>query len=103
MSLLVVHVQVHVKPEHLVAFESATATRIVFGAGTLSEVGPLARELGRRAIVVTGRDGSRAAPLLDHLQSAGIETTLFAIVNEPTVDDITRGAAHARGARVEFV
>ena len=35
-------------------FEFATATRIIFGAGVLREVGPLAAEMGRSALVVTG-------------------------------------------------
>ena len=37
-------------------FEFATATRIIFGAGRLREVGVLAREFGRCALVVVGRD-----------------------------------------------
>jgi alcohol dehydrogenase class IV len=36
-------------------FEFSTATRIIFGAGTLREVGPLGAEMGKRALVVTGR------------------------------------------------
>jgi alcohol dehydrogenase class IV len=36
-------------------FEFATAGRIIFGAGTLSEVGPIAAGAGKRALVVTGR------------------------------------------------
>ena len=35
-------------------FEFATATRIVFGPGTLREVAPAAREMGARALLVTG-------------------------------------------------
>ena len=37
-------------------FEFATAGRIVFGPGTLAEAGPIAREFGHHALVVTGRD-----------------------------------------------
>jgi alcohol dehydrogenase class IV len=36
-------------------FEFATSTRIIFGPGTLREVGPIAAEMGHRALVVTGR------------------------------------------------
>ena len=42
-------------------FEFATATRIVFGAGTLSEVGGIAAQMGRRALVVTARTPDKAA------------------------------------------
>jgi len=55
-------------------FEFATATRIVFGPGTLNEVGKLAAEVGRRALVVTGRTPARAAPLLERLAAQELET-----------------------------
>jgi alcohol dehydrogenase class IV len=42
-------------------FEFATATKIIFGAGTLREAGAAAKEFGQRALVVTGRDAKRAA------------------------------------------
>jgi alcohol dehydrogenase class IV len=84
-------------------FEFATAARIVFGSGTLKEIGPIAREFGRRTLVVTGRDPNRAQKLVGLLNAAGVETVLFGISHEPTVDDITRGAAHARAYRSEFV
>lgn len=84
-------------------FEFATAQRIVFGPGTLAQIGPLAREFGSRAFVVTGRDIRRAQPLLDLLAAAGIAWTPFRITREPTVDDALRGVVHARDARCEFV
>ena len=49
-------------------FEFATATRILFGAGTLREAGQIAAGLGRRALVVTGRTPERARRLLDGLR-----------------------------------
>ena len=56
-------------------FEFATATRIIFGPGTLREVGPLAREFGPRALVVTGADPRRAEPLLALLREQGLGST----------------------------
>jgi len=35
-------------------FEFATATRIIFGSGRLMDVGPLAAEMGTRALIVMG-------------------------------------------------
>lgn len=84
-------------------FEFATATRIIFGPGTLAEIGPIARELGRRALIVTGRDATRAAPLLERLTAAGITPTTCSIVHEPTLDDITRGITHARATGSDLV
>jgi len=57
-------------------FEFTTATRIIFGAGTLREVGALAAEMGKRALVVTGQTIVRATPLLDALREQGIEYAL---------------------------
>ena len=84
-------------------FEFATATRIVFGPDTLAEVGALARDFGRRALVVTGRDPRRAQRLLDLLAAEKISATTLAIAGEPTTDDIARGLAEARAAGCDFV
>lgn len=65
-------------------FEFATATRIVFGAGTIQDVGSLASEMGKRAFVVTGRSGERAGPLVEQLAKHGIECVAFRVPGEPT-------------------
>jgi alcohol dehydrogenase class IV len=77
-------------------FEFATATRIIFGAGTLDEIGPIAAEMGNRALVVTGRSASRAGPLLDILAAGGIEVTTFQVPGEPTTDTVRSGTEQAR-------
>lgn len=84
-------------------FEFASAARIVFGAGTLAEVGSLTRELGRRALVVTGRDPLRAVRLRELLAAAGIDITSCAVTGEPSTDDVTRGTAQARAAGCDCV
>lgn len=84
-------------------FEFTTARRIVFGAGALREVGPLAHSLGRNAFVVTGRDASRAEPLLKLLAAASVAHTHVAVSGEPTTDAVTTAAAQARAAGCDFV
>ena len=42
-------------------FEFATATRILFGPGTCSEVAKAVATMGRQALVVTGRNAERNA------------------------------------------
>ena len=66
-------------------FEFATAGRIVFGPGTIAELGPLARAIGRRAFVVTGKDKIRHAGAIGDLEGAGLCCTLFGVAGEPTV------------------
>ena len=84
-------------------FEFATASRIVFGPGTLAEIGTAARGFGGHALVVTGRDPGRAEPLLGLLRSAGLATTVTAVAHEPSIEDIDRGVAVARAAGADFV
>jgi alcohol dehydrogenase class IV len=84
-------------------FEFATATRIIFGAGTLKEVGPLAAGLGSRALVVTGRSSHRAAPLLDALAAQGVDTVTFAVPDEPTTHLVSAGTQRAREAGCDVV
>ncbi|MFA7007124.1 MAG: iron-containing alcohol dehydrogenase, partial [Verrucomicrobiia bacterium] len=65
-------------------FEFATATRIIFGPGTLREAGPIAKVFGKRALVVTGRTAQRAKPLLSVLRAAGVKCATFSVAGEPT-------------------
>jgi alcohol dehydrogenase class IV len=84
-------------------FEFATAARVIFGAGTLREAGPLAREFGLRALVVCGRDPRRAEPLLQVLSGAGLEVAVFPVPGEPDVEAVRQGVVLARRERCEVV
>jgi len=75
-------------------FEFATATRIVFGHGTLREVGPLAADMGCRAFVITGSNVERAGPLLEQT---------FSVPCEPTTTMAFTGAQKAREAKSDLV
>jgi alcohol dehydrogenase class IV len=76
-----------------VRFEFATAGRIIFGPGTVAELGPMARAIGRRAFVVTGRDKIRHSGEIGDLEGAGLGCTLFGVPREPTVEMVREGAA----------
>ncbi len=84
-------------------FELATATRIVFGPGVSREAGPLAKEFGRRVLVVTGRDGSRAKGLVAGLREHGLCVVTFAVDGEPEVAAITAGVARAKAEKCEVI
>jgi alcohol dehydrogenase class IV len=89
----------------VVNFEFATATRIIFGAGKLKEVGGLAREFGKHALVVTGRNRTRAQPLLVLLDESAenFSATTFPIHGEPTLLEVQRGVSVAKAAGCDFV
>ncbi len=77
-------------------FEFATASRIIFGQGTVKEVAPLASEMGNCALLVTGRDVERASPLLESLNKAAMKTFIFSVPGEPTVNLVIEGVQTAR-------
>jgi alcohol dehydrogenase class IV len=84
-------------------FEFATAARIIFGAGRLREAGPLAREFGRRALVVTGHDTRRAEPLMTLLREQSVAALTFPVAGEPEIADVIRGVALAREKNCDLV
>jgi len=84
-------------------FEFSTAGRILFGPGTIDELGPLARAIGRRAFVVTGRDKIRHADTIGNLEGAGLNCTLFGVPGEPTVSLAREGAQAFRAAGCELL
>jgi alcohol dehydrogenase class IV len=92
-------------------FEFATATRIIFGPGTLREVGPIAAQMGRRALVVAGRtalrlaqgEPARAQPLLDGLAAQGVDAVTYPVSGEPTVEVARAGTDRAREAECDLV
>lgn len=85
------------------SFEFATATRIIFGSGTLSQISGVARDLGKRALIVTGRDPARALPLVQRLDESGITSATFSVKGEPQLETITLGLALARSEKCDLV
>ena len=84
-------------------FEFATATRIIFGAGTLKQIGPVATEMGKKALVVMGHSAERAAPLLDALSIQEIDSVTWPVMGEPTTALAREGAWRARESRCDLV
>jgi alcohol dehydrogenase class IV len=84
-------------------FEFATATKIILGAGTLREAGAAAREFGRCALVVTGRDAKRAGPLLKILREASVDAATFSVTGEPELSTIEQGTALAKKENCQMI
>lgn len=86
-------------------FEFATATRIVFGAGTLKEIGALVHGFGQHALVVTGR-APRWREILSGLlkREPGIFSgTTFSVPGEPTLTTVEQGVNVAKLAGCDLV
>lgn len=84
-------------------FEFATSDRIIFGNGTLAEVGRIARELGSKALIVCGGGSVPLDGLKDTLAAADIETVVFRVEHEPDVPSVKAGAAEARKNECDLV
>ncbi|MCW5964021.1 MAG: iron-containing alcohol dehydrogenase [Bryobacterales bacterium] len=77
-------------------FEFATATRIVFGEGSVREAPEAVRRFATRALLVTGRDPARIASLRDGIEQAGVALQVIAVEGEPTVDFVRQAVESAR-------
>ncbi|HLP78338.1 MAG TPA: iron-containing alcohol dehydrogenase, partial [Candidatus Paceibacterota bacterium] len=84
-------------------FEFATATKIIFGAGSLREAGPLAKTFAQRALVVTGQHPGRAEPLYSVLRKSGVEPIVFPGTGEPDIKTIEDGTELAWAEQCDLV
>ncbi len=90
-----------------VPFDMFPRTRLVFGNGTLSRLGELARELGAtRVLLVTDRGivaAGHAERARESLKKAGLGVVVYDDVREnPTTGDIARSLAVAREGNVDL-
>ena len=86
------------KAGRTVRFEFATATRIVFGEGTVATLPELARTFGARPLVVTGASTERASWLVSALSARSL-----AVPGEPTVDLVREGARRVQKVGCDVV
>lgn len=89
-------------------FDYDPRTRVVFGPGTLSQLGNLAAELGgARGLLVTDRGLAAAGHLqrsVDLLASAGMQVAVFDDVNpNPTTEDVDRALEVAVASDIQFI
>ncbi len=84
-------------------FEFATAARIVFGAGKLKDLGPMAATLGSRALIAAGIHGVELERLTGILQDSGVGCDLFPVDGEPSVSTVLLAVQAARESRSDFV
>lgn len=77
-------------------FEFATASRIIFGNHFSGKLAELLAGMGKRVMLVTGKNAARHQPFIDLLSDAGFTVTLFYISSEPTIEIINEGVNTAR-------
>jgi alcohol dehydrogenase class IV len=77
-------------------FEFSTASRILFGSGTIEKAATIIAELGKTCFLVTGGNPSRAKRLTDDLEREKIEYEIFSVAGEPSIDRIEEGVSLVR-------
>lgn len=83
--------------------EFATAASIVFGAGSLVQLGAIAAGLGKCAFVLVGDPGAGAQAVYEQLEARGIRFESLAVSGEPTIESVQRGVEAARRAGCDLV
>jgi alcohol dehydrogenase len=92
----------------LAAFDFHPLTRVVYGAGSLTRLGEITRELGGRRVLLVTDPGLEAAGhparALESLREARLETFVFDGVEEnPTTKHVHAGLDFAKKSRIDFI
>ena len=78
-----------------VNFSFATAGQIIFGNHSLEKVPGLVAGFGKKVVLVTGKNSSRAEDLMANFRP-GTNTIIFKVPGEPTTGLIEAGVQLAR-------
>jgi alcohol dehydrogenase class IV len=84
-------------------FEFATAPRIIFGGGAAAQIPAEVKNLGSRALLVTGKSPQRAQKLATGLSAQGVSAKIFHVAGEPEISTVETGVAFARKENCDFV
>lgn len=84
-------------------FGFATATRIVFGRGSIKELAPAVKSLGARVLFVAGKSGHRVAGWKKQLGEEGVFVSEFPVSGEPTVAVVISGLEQARAEHCNLI
>ncbi|HLJ66557.1 MAG TPA: iron-containing alcohol dehydrogenase [Chloroflexota bacterium] len=90
------------------SFTFALSTRVIFGSGSVEEVGREVGACGKHALLVTGSTFARRSGLMQRIhasiRSEGVDVTTFdGLAQNPTTDVIDSGAQVARDTGVDVV
>src|SRR6478736_7301413 len=92
----------------LTPIDFPSRTRLVFGPGVVAQVGPLARELGAKKILLVTDAGivaaGHAGRVIASLEAAGLRVTVFDQAREnPTTRCVAECVAAAQAAGIDFI
>ena len=83
-------------------------TKIVFGKGEFEKLGEEAKQIGKKALIVTGKHFAKSSGLLDKAQKMlkenGVEFAEFSEIEpNPESDTVDKGGELARKENVDFI
>jgi len=89
-------------------FEFRLPKKIVFGNGCAEQIGEEVKELGNKALLVTGRRAMKKTGMLDKIakliRDSGVEVVIFSEVEaDPSLETVDRGTKLAEGEGCEVV
>lgn len=92
----------------MISFSYYAPTKILFGLGSVNQIGKEAKELGRRALLVHGSNKSSHSVTYERirriLENDGIELFDFdGVIPNPTTEVVTEGASIAKDNNVDMV
>ena len=85
------------------SFDFATPSRIIFGIGTVKDVGKLAAQFGSRVFLVTSCGGAEPSSVINILKTAGIQYSSFEVCGEPTVGLVLEAVQAAKRSQSDLV
>jgi alcohol dehydrogenase class IV len=69
-------------------FEFATATKIVFGEGSVKQIGTITSPKGKHALIVSGLPETLTLSLIKELRETSVNTAIYYLIGEPTINHI---------------
>ena len=92
----------------MLQFQYHLPVRLLFGCGAVEQIGPEARKLGKRALIVTGRSSAKQSGLLDRviqlLREQQVSSVVFdQVTPNPLTTTVMEGAALGRAEHCNLV
>lgn len=84
-------------------FEFMTSDRILFERDGIRNIGKLAKPLGKKALIVTGGRAENFDTIAQSLKTEDIESVLFQVFNEPSLETMKVGLDLARSENCDMV
>ncbi|MFB3896775.1 MAG: iron-containing alcohol dehydrogenase [bacterium] len=89
-------------------FEFYSAGRLIFGTGSFSQLGPVAKSEGNTALIVLGKNALRQSGIVNRLvkqlEENNIQYTFFeGLAHEPDVETIDKGVELAKSSGCQLI